>query len=130
VDGDHSMADKVVEQVGTAVVREEIVVTPEVVAFMEDKAPADIVQPPVETMVQEKVAQVTAALVDPLSVLETTSIEDLESSIPTDEIFSDGLPKRIGNMEITDPELESFIASEPEEDFEVMSGTTAYISSG
>jgi hypothetical protein len=128
--GDHSVADKVVEQVGTAVVREETVVTPEVVALMEDEVPADLVQPPVETIVQEKVAQVTAAFVDPVSVLESTSIEDLASSIPIDEIFNDGLPKKIGNMEITDPELESFIASKAEEDFEVMSGTTAYISSG
>lgn len=130
VDGEHSTADKgLEEQVGTAIIQEEIVVTPEVVALMDDQVHADIVEPPVETVVQEKVAQVTAALVDPISVLESTSIEDLESSIPTDEIFSDGLPKKIGNMEIIDPELESFIASAPEEDFEIMSETPAYLSS-
>src|SRR5579859_1570434 len=119
------------EQVGTAIIKEEEVVaeTKKIEIVEENSIPIPhIVEGKVETVTKE-VAQVTAILIDPVgSILDgSTSAEEVEAAAPIDDFTEDGIPKRISNIEIPDPELEAFIVSEPQDEFETMIDPNGYV---
>ena len=119
------------EQVGTAIIKEEeVVVEPKKIEIVEENSIPipHIVEGKVETVTKE-VAQVTAILIDPVaSILDgSTSAEEIEAAAPIDDFTEDGIPKRISNIEIPDPELEAFIVSEPQDEFETMIDPNGYV---
>src|SRR5213595_3268565 len=119
------------EQAGTAIIKEEeVVMEPKKIEIVEENSIPipHIVEGKVETVTKEQVAQVTAILIDPVgSILDgSTSIEEVEAAAPINDFIDHNIPKRISNIEIPDPELEAFIVSEPQDEFETMNDPNAY----